>query len=67
MCVHIRTHTRMNAYQPFAAASQLPVALRRLPKNDTPACFDTSLVNVVGLHCFEGPCCFSQKVEYLVK
>ena len=58
----------MNTYQPFAAVSQLPAALR-LPEKNTPLDFwSMYIVNLVDFHGFEPPLVFLfQKVGNLVK
>ena len=59
--IYIYIHTCMNTYQPFAAVSQLPAALRPFSKNDAPGFLNTHIVNLVMFHQFEGPCFFVKK------
>ena len=48
----------MNAYQPFAAVSQLPAALRSFLKNHAPGFVNTHIVDLVNCHQFEPPYVF---------
>ena len=51
----------MNTYQPFAAVSQLPAALRLPQKNRAPGLLNTYIVNLVDFHGFEVPLDFFSK------
>jgi len=68
ICICVYIYICMHeSYQPFAAVSQLPVALRRFLKMTPLDLLNTYLINLVDFHGFEGPWICFQKVGNQVK